>query len=66
MMLHITKEEAGVLIQLLDAAVRASGLNYAEAAAVFARRIDEAAMQEIEEERKTKEQVDEKKEEIEE
>lgn len=42
MTLELTKEEANVLISLLDVAVKAVGLQGAEAAVLLARKVQEA------------------------
>lgn len=44
--IELTKEEASVLLQLIDIAVKASGLNVAQAALVFAGKIEEAFKEE--------------------
>lgn len=42
MTLELTKEEANALVALLDVAVKATGLQGAEAAVLLARKIQEA------------------------
>ncbi len=41
--LKLSQQEATILIQLLDLAVKGSGISVAEAAVVFAKRIEEAS-----------------------
>ena len=43
MVIEFTKEEAGALLQLIDVAIKAVGLNGAEAGVVLAKKIDEAS-----------------------
>lgn len=46
MVIELTAEEANVLVQLIDAAVRANGLQAAEAGLVMTHRIQQAAQAE--------------------
>ncbi len=46
--IEFTTEEARVLLQLLDIAVKATGLQAAEAVAVLAKKISPAAMDPVE------------------
>lgn len=43
MTIELTKEEAGILLQLIDLAVKSGGLNVAGASVVIANKIQESA-----------------------